>query len=299
MKSFLELSKEVIKAIESNKPIVALESTIISHGMPYPQNYETARELENICRDNGVTPATICIMNGKIKIGLEDEELKELATQSDVMKVSVRDLGYCLSQKKMGATTVASTMYCSELANISVFATGGIGGVHRGAETTFDISADLPQLGKSPVIVVCAGAKAILDLPKTIEYLETEGVPVIGYQTSEFPAFYSHKSGLKALQLDEPKLIADIYSFNKKIGLKKGVLVGNPVPLDSEIRKEEIDKIIEIALQDAQNENIIGKDTTPFLLKRIVELTDGKSLETNIALVKNNVELACKIAKEL
>ncbi|MEA1973419.1 MAG: pseudouridine-5'-phosphate glycosidase [Candidatus Cloacimonadota bacterium] len=299
MNNLIELSKEVKLAFEESKPVVALESTIISHGMPYPQNYETARELENICRDNGVIPATICLMNGKIKIGLEDDELKELATQKGVMKVSIRDMGFCLSQNKTGATTVASTMFCAELVGVKVFATGGIGGVHRGAESTFDISADLKQFSQSKVIVVCAGAKAILDLPKTLEYLETEGVPVIGYKTDEFPAFYSQQSGLKVLQIDEPKKIADIFKFNQNIGLRKGVIVGNPIPIEAEIPREIIGITIEKALKEAKEQNVKGKDTTPFLLKRIVELTEGKSLITNIALVKNNVEVACKIAKEL
>ncbi|WP_053026988.1 pseudouridine-5'-phosphate glycosidase [Staphylococcus haemolyticus] len=297
MKKFLEFSTEVEEAKKNNSPIVALESTIISHGMPYPQNIEMAKKVEQIIRDNGATPATIAIMDGKIKIGLNENDLETLANSPNVAKVSRRDLAEIIATKKNGATTVASTMICSELAGIPFFVTGGIGGVHKGVETSMDISADLEELAHTNVTVICAGAKSILDLPKTLEYLETKGVPVIGYQTTELPAFFTRESGLKLnSSVEEPTEIAEIFKTKMELNLHGGMVIANPVPKEHELSKDYIDTIIEEAVKDSIANGISGKDSTPFLLKTIVEKTDGKSLETNIKLVENNAVLGAKIA---
>lgn len=297
MKKFLEFSTEVEEAKKNNSPIVALESTIISHGMPYPQNIEMAKKVEQIIRDNGATPATIAIMDGKIKIGLNENDLETLANSPNVAKVSRRDLAEIVATKKIGATTVASTMICSELAGIPFFVTGGIGGVHKGVETSMDISADLEELAHTNVTVICAGAKSILDLPKTLEYLETKGVPVIGYQTTELPAFFTRESGLKLnSSVEEPTEIAEIFKTKMELNLHGGMVIANPVPKEHELYKDYIDTIIEEAVKDSIANGISGKDSTPFLLKTIVEKTDGKSLETNIKLVENNAVLGTKIA---
>ncbi|NUI83625.1 pseudouridine-5'-phosphate glycosidase [Staphylococcus borealis] len=297
MKKFLEFSTEVEEAKKNNSPIVALESTIISHGMPYPQNIEMAKKVEQIIRDNGATPATIAIMDGKIKIGLNENDLETLANSPNVAKVSRCDLAEIVATKKIGATTVASTMICSELAGIPFFVTGGIGGVHKGVETSMDISADLEELAHTNVTVICAGAKSILDLPKTLEYLETKGVPVIGYQTTELPAFFTRESGLKLnSSVEEPTEIAEIFKTKMELNLHGGMVIANPVPKEHELSKDYIDTIIEEAVKDSIANGISGKDSTPFLLKTIVEKTDGKSLETNIKLVENNAVLGAKIA---
>jgi len=299
LKEFIEISKEVEHALKKGMPVIALESTIISHGMPYPQNLEVATKLENMAREVGVTPATICLMDGKIKIGLDETELAALATRKGVAKVSRRNFAECLAKKQTGATTVAATMIAANMAGIKVFATGGIGGVHREADKTFDISADLIEFSRTPVIVVSAGAKAILDLPKTLEYLETHGVPVYGYQTDIFPAFYSSKSKLKVNKIDRAEDIASIYSTSVALGFNNGIIVANPVPEEHEIPNEEMEQLINQALMMADTENITGYNVTPFLLGEIVKRSQGRSLTTNIHLVENNVKLACKIAKEL
>jgi len=295
----LEFSAEIEAAIKKNRPIVALESTIISHGMPYPSNVKTAKNLEDIVREQGAIPATICLMDGKIKIGLSESELELLGTADNVRKVSRRDMATCLAEKGIGATTVAATMIAANLAGIKVFATGGIGGVHRFAEESFDISADLIEFSRTPVIVVGAGVKAILDIPKTLEYLETYGVPVYGYQTDIFPAFYSVKSNCPVQKIDSVIEIANIYRQTENLGFSNGMIVANPIPAEYEIPFDEMSKYIETALMEAEEKKISGQAVTPFLLAKIVELTDGKSLETNIRLVENNVRLASKIAVEL
>ncbi len=299
MQDFLEISKKVQEALDNRKPVIALESTIIAHGLPYPQNLEVARSLEKIAFDNGVVPATICLMNGKIKIGLEENELKILAENNTVKKVSSRDIGRIIVKKEIGATTVSATMKCAFLTGIKVFATGGIGGVHRNAENSFDVSTDLLELSRTPVIVVSAGAKAILDLPKTLEMLETSAVPVFGYRTGFFPAFYSAKTDLKIDRIDSTKQISDIFKTNRELGFSSGILVANPIPEMDEIPFKEMEKYIEKALREADLNGVKGKDVTPFLLSKLVELTEGKSLAANIKLVENNVKLACKIVKNL
>lgn len=297
MEKYIEYSKEVQQGKANNKPIVALESTIISHGMPYPQNVKMAKKVEQLIRDNGAVPATIALMNGKIKIGLESNELNFLANSDNVAKVSRRDLAEIIATKRIGATTVASTMICAELADIQFFVTGGIGGVHRGVEHTMDISADLEELGQTNVTVICAGAKSILDLPKTMEYLETKGVPVIGYQTDELPAFFTRKSDIKLnSSADTPDAVARICKKKCDIGLSGGIVIANPVPKQFELAKSYIDTIIEDAVKEAEVQGISGKDSTPFLLGKIVEKSDGKSLETNIKLVENNAVVGAKIA---
>ncbi|ATH59126.1 MULTISPECIES: pseudouridine-5'-phosphate glycosidase [Staphylococcus] len=297
MKQYIDFSKEVKQAKAENKPIVALESTIISHGMPYPQNVEMATKVENIIRENGAIPATIALIDGKIKIGLEKEELELLANSDNVAKVSRRDFTEVLATKRVGATTVASTMMCADLAAIQFFVTGGIGGVHRGVESTMDISADLEELGKTNVTVICAGAKSILDLPKTMEYLETQGVPVIGYKTDELPAFFTRESGIKLNSSSEnPEDIARICKVKNDLDIEGGVVIANPVPKEDELSKSYIDSIIEEAVKEAEALGISGKDSTPFLLGKIVEKSDGKSLHTNIKLVENNAILGAKIA---
>ncbi|MCZ0960797.1 pseudouridine-5'-phosphate glycosidase [Paracoccus benzoatiresistens] len=295
----LTFSPEVSDALAAGRPVVALESTIITHGMPYPQNLEMARQVEQVIRDNGAVPATIAVMGGQIHVGLTDDALEALAqTPSDqAMKLSRADLAVCLANGRTGATTVAATMICAHLAGIRVFATGGIGGVHRGAETSFDISADLQELAQTPVTVVAAGAKAILDLPKTWEVLETLGVPVIAYGQDELPAFWSRSSGIKApLRMDSAAEIAAAADMRARLGLKGGQLVANPIPPDAEIARDAIMPVIEQALSEAEAQGIAAKEVTPFLLQRIFELTEGRSLASNIALVLNNARLAAQIA---
>ncbi|WP_044736482.1 pseudouridine-5'-phosphate glycosidase [Geobacillus kaustophilus] len=300
MNDFLVFSEEVAQAKAEQKPIVALESTIISHGMPYPENVQTAKAVEQIIRGRGAVPATIAILNGKIKIGLTENELEQLGTSRDVEKVSRRDLPYVVAMKKHGATTVAGTMICAEMAGIRVFATGGIGGVHRGAEQTMDISADLQELACTNVAVVCAGAKSILDLGLTLEYLETHGVPVIGYQTDVLPAFYSRTSPFRVdYRLDSVEEIAQFIETKWGLGLNGGVVIANPVPKEEELEESYITAIIEQALKEAEKQHITGKAVTPFLLDRVKTLTRGKSLQANIALVKNNAALAADLAREL
>ena len=300
MEQFLVYSDEVRAARAAGKPIVALESTIISHGMPYPQNVQTAREVEQIIRDGGAVPATIAIIDGKICVGLSDAQLEQLGNTEGVLKVSRRDLPYVLSQKKLGATTVAATMICAELADIRVFVTGGIGGVHRGAQTSFDISADLQELAHTSVAVVCAGAKSILDLPLTLEYLETHGVPVVSVGQAQFPAFFTRESGLNAdFQLDSAAELADFIRTKWQLGLNGGVVVANPVPQADAMPKTEIDAMTEQALREAEAQGVNGKAVTPFLLARIKQLTGGRSLDTNIALVKNNARLGAALAVQL
>ncbi len=294
----LAFSPEVAKARAEGAALVALESTIITHGMPFPQNVETARRVEAEIRAHGAVPATIAVMGGRIHIGLTDAELDSLGQAQGVMKLSRADLAACLAQGKVGATTVAATMICAHLAGITVFATGGIGGVHRGAEESFDISADLLELAATPVTVVAAGAKAILDLPKTLEVLETHGVPVIAYGQAEFPAFWSRSSGLKApLRMDGAAEIAAALRLRRTLGLPGGQLVANPIPQEAEIPRETIGPVIETALAEAAAQGVAAKAVTPFLLQRIFELTDGRSLAANIALVLNNARLGAAIAR--
>jgi len=291
---------EVAEARANGTAIVALESTIITHGMPFPQNVEAARAVEAEVRRAGATPATIAVTGGKILIGLTDAQLDALGRAEQVMKLSRADLAACLVQGKTGATTVAATMICAHMAGIDVFATGGIGGVHRGAETSFDISADLPELGDTPVTVIAAGAKAILDLPKTLEYLETRGVPVIAYGQDAFPAFWSRDSGLKApLRMDTAADIAAAQLMRSRLGLPGGQLVANPIPLEAEIPRDAITPAIEQALAEAAAQGIAAKEVTPFLLDRILALTEGRSLASNIELVLNNARLGAAIALEI
>lgn len=298
--NLLVFSPEVEQARATGQPIVALESTIITHGMPFPQNVETARRVEDEVRAAGAVPATIAIMGGRIHIGLTAAELDSLGQAQGVMKLSRADLAACLATGATGATTVAATMICAHLAGISVFATGGIGGVHRGAEDSFDISADLLELAATPVTVVAAGAKAILDLPKTLEVLETHGVPVIAYGQDDFPAFWSRSSGLKApLRMDSADQIAKAQRLRGVLGLPGGQLVANPIPVEAEIPRAEIMPVIETALAEAAAQGIAAKAVTPFLLQRIFELTAGRSLESNIALVLNNARLGAAIARAL
>lgn len=293
----MSFSSEVQKALDNKTPLVALESTIITHGMPYPQNIQTAREVEAQVRAHGATPATIAVLEGRLHVGLEDAELEQLAMAGDVAKLSRADLAACMAAGKTGATTVAATMIGAALAGISVFATGGIGGVHQGAELSFDISADLQELAQTPVTVVAAGAKAILDIPKTLEVLETLGVPVIAYGQDAFPAFWSRHSGVKApLRMDSPAEIAKAHGLRQALGLPGGQLVANPVPLEDEISLQVMAPVIAQAQAEAAAQGISGKAVTPFLLGRIFELTDGRSLMTNIALVMNNARLAAQIA---
>lgn len=294
---YLVYSDEVKHALENNLPIVALESTIISHGMPYPQNVETALACEDIIRENGAVPATIAIIDGKIHIGLTREQVEFLASDAEILKASRRDLPYIIMNKKHGATTVAATMICADLAGIKVFATGGIGGVHRGAEKTMDISADLQELAHTEVAVVCAGAKSILDLGLTLEYLETFGVPVVGYQTDVLPAFYTRTSPYKVnFRLDTPEEIAALIQTKAELGLQGGTLITNPIPEQDSLDEAMINSIIDQAIKEAEEKNITGKEVTPFLLSRVKDMTEGKSLVANIALVKNNAKLGAQIA---
>ncbi|WP_299373202.1 pseudouridine-5'-phosphate glycosidase [uncultured Kiloniella sp.] len=300
LEKHLNIAPEVANALAEGKAVVALESTIIAHGMPYPKNVETAREVEDLIRDQGAVPATIAVLDGVIRIGLDEAALEKLGKAENVAKLSRRDLPLIVAQKGDGATTVAATMICAALAGISVFATGGIGGVHRGAENDFDISADLEELAKTPVAVVCAGAKSILDLPKTLEFLETRGVPVVGYQTNKFPAFYCRDSGLDApLTADSASEIAGMLAVQQDLGYQGGAVIANPIPESHAMDRSEMDSVIESALNSATKDGIFGKAITPYLLGKIVELTKGRSLESNIALVKNNAVLAANIAKDL
>jgi pseudouridine-5'-phosphate glycosidase len=300
MHAFLQFSPEVQAARAAGKPVVALESTIISHGMPYPQNVQTAREVEQLIRAAGAVPATIALIDGRICVGLTDAQLERLGNAGDALKVSRRDLAYALAEKKLGATTVAATMICAALAGIEVFVTGGIGGVHRGAETSFDISADLQELARTNVAVVCAGVKSILDIGLTLEYLETHGVPVVSVGQPGFPAFFTRESGFNAdFQLDTPEQQARFIRTKWQLGLTGGVVFGNPVPEAAAMKNEEIDGIIEEALRDADAQGVKGKDLTPFLLDRIVNLTGGRSLATNIALVKHNALVGARLAVAL
>lgn len=301
MNQYLDISQEVAEALAENKPVVALESTIISHGMPYPQNVETALKVEQVIRDNGAVPATIAIIGGKLKAGLTKAEIEHLGkTGSAVTKVSRRDLPIIVAKGMDGAMTVATTMIIASLAGIKVFATGGVGGVHRGAETTMDISADLEELAMTPVMVICAGAKSILDLGLTLEYLETKGVPVIGYGTDELPAFYTRKSGFGVdYQLNTPKELAEAFSVKQAVGLKGGMLVTNPIPEEYSMDSEVINKAIDEAIAESKRQGIHGKDTTPFLLAKVKEITGGDSLDSNIQLVFNNARLAAQTAAEL
>lgn len=293
-------SRAVADAKAKDRPLVALESTIITHGMPWPQNVETARAVEEVVRGEGAEPATMAVLDGVLHVGLEDEQLDRLAQTDDVLKLSRADFAHAIASGHTGSTTVAATMIAARLAGISVFATGGIGGVHRGAETSFDISADLLELAQTDVIVVCAGAKAILDLPKTLEVLETQGVPVIGYGTDTLPAFWSRDSALAApIRLDTPGQIAAHAQTRAAMGIRGGVLVTNPVTASDEIPAPEIAEHIETALAEAEGQGVSGKDVTPFLLSRMIELTNGRSLKTNIALIKNNAQLAARIAVAL
>lgn len=297
--SDLIVTDEVRQALGDGAPVVALESTIISHGMPYPQNVEMAHEVEDIIREYGAMPATIGIIDGRPRIGLEAPDLELLATHSDVEKVSIRDLPIVVSQGRHGATTVAATMRLAALAGISIFVTGGLGGVHRGAERTFDVSADLTELSTTDVAVVSAGVKSILDIALTLETLETLGVPVVAYRSDEFPAFYSRSSGYRAPQrLDTPHEIAALMQAKWRLGLRGGVAIVNPIPDEDEIPADEIEVIIEQALADMEARGIHGKDATPYLLGRIVEITEGESLVANIALVKDNARLGAQIATE-
>lgn len=298
---YLEISQEVKEALENNRPVVALESTIISHGMPYPQNVETALKVEEIIRENGAVPATIAILNGKLKVGLTTDEVDYLGKKGlAVTKASRRDLPVILAKKQDGATTVASTMIIAELAGIKIFATGGIGGVHRGAETTMDISADLEELSMTNVAVICAGAKSILDIGLTLEYLETKGVPVLGYQTEELPAFYTRKSGFKVdYKMDSPLEIAETLKAKWDINLQGGVVIANPIPEEFAMDFDTITNAINSAVLEAEEKGIKGKESTPFLLSKVKDITKGKSLESNIQLVFNNAKLASKIAQEL
>jgi pseudouridylate synthase len=298
MNTFIDIHPLVKDALEKGLAVVALESTIISHGLPYPENIKMAKEVEDIIRSEGAVPATIAVIDGRIKIGLEDQDLMTLSTSDQIMKLSRRDIPYAISKKIHGATTVSATMVMADMVGIKVFATGGIGGVHRGAEDTFDISRDLREFETSDVLVVTAGAKAILDLSKTLEVLETNGVEVIGYQTDLFPAFYSRESHINVpMRLDTPEAVAALMTAKWQMGLKGGIVLANPIPKGDEISKLEIDQVIDQAIKNAKKDGISGKETTPYLLKTIVEMTGGKSLKANLALVKNNARLAAQIAK--
>ena len=301
MNPYLDISPEVQEALAAGKPVVALESTIISHGMPYPQNVETALNVERIIRENGAVPATIAIIKGRLKAGLSADEIEYLGRKGyDVTKASRRDLPVLVARGADGATTVATTMIIAAMAGIRVFATGGVGGVHRGAEVTMDISADLEELAQTPVLVVCAGAKSILDLGLTLEYLETKGVPVIGYGTDELPAFYTRKSGFGVdYRLDTPEEVAAAFRAKLTMELKGGMLVTNPIPEEYSMDPDVINKAIDDAVAEANAKGIKGKQTTPFLLARIKDITGGDSLASNIRLVYNNARLAAQIAAKL
>ncbi len=301
MNKYLDISPEVSAALAAGKPVVALESTIISHGMPYPQNVKTALEVEQIIRDNGAVPATIAIIGGRLKAGLTPAEIEYFGKKGpEIAKASRRDLPVLVARGQDGACTVTTTMMIAHMAGIGVFATGGIGGVHRGAETTMDISADLEELGQTPVMVICAGAKSILDLGLTLEYLETKGVPVIGYGTDELPAFYTRTSGFGVdYRLDTPAELAAAFHAQRAMGLKGGMLVTNPIPEEYSMDPAVINKAIDQAIAECQAQGVHGKATTPFLLARVKDLTGGDSLGSNIQLVFNNARLAARTAAEL
>ena len=300
LKKYLEIHPEVQKALEEGKPVVALESTIISHGMPYPKNIEMAQNVSRIVRENGAIPATIAIINGVLKVGLTKEEIEFLGTSKDVVKASRRDLPFVISKKLNGATTVATTMILADLAGVRVFATGGIGGVHRGAQETFDISADLQELANTNVAVICAGAKSILDIGLTLEYLETNGVPVIGFGTDEFPAFYTRRSGFGGdYRVDSSLEVAEALKAKWDLNLKGGMVIGNPIPEQFEMDYDTITNAIETALREADENNITGKKVTPFLLDKVKTITAGQSLASNIELVYNNAKVAAQIATDL
>ena len=301
MNKYLDIAPEVAAALAEGKPVVALESTIISHGMPYPKNVETALEVEKIIRDNGAVPATIAIIGGRLKAGLSAQEIEYFGKKGgEIAKASRRDLPVLIARGQDGACTVTTTMMIAHMAGISIFATGGIGGVHRGAETTMDISADLEELARTPVMVVCAGAKSILDLGLTLEYLETKGVPVIGYGTEELPAFYTRKSGFGVdYRLDTPKELAEAFYAQREMGLKGGMLVANPIPEQYAMDADVIGRAIDQAVAESREQGIHGKATTPFLLARVKDLTGGDSLESNIQLVYNNARVAAQAAVHL
>lgn len=294
---YMDIQDEVKTALAQHRGVVALESTIISHGMPYPQNVEMAKNCERIIRQAGAVPATIAIIDGRIKVGLQDEDLQRLACAKDVMKVSRRDLAVAVAEKRMGATTVATTMMCAAMAGIQFFVTGGVGGVHRGYEETMDVSADLEELAQSDVTVICAGAKSILDIPRTLEYLETKGVTVIGYKSDKLPEFFTRDGSCRLQQrMDTVEEIAHMLHVKKDLGLKGGVLVANPIPEAYSMDAAYINSMIEEALQSAKIKHIQGKDTTPYLLSHIVKATQGKSLEANIQLVYHNAEVGAALA---
>ncbi|CEP91811.1 pseudouridine-5'-phosphate glycosidase [Paraclostridium sordellii] len=300
LEKYLHIHPEVKKALSEGQPVVALESTIISHGMPYPKNIEMAKNVSKIIRDNGAIPATIAIIDGILKVGLTSEEIEFLGTSKNVLKASRRDLPFIISKKLNGATTVATTMILANLAGVKVFATGGIGGVHRGAQETFDISADLQELANTNVAVVCAGAKSILDIGLTLEYLETNGVPVVGFGTEDFPAFYTRKSGFGVdYKVDSSMEVASALKAKWDLDLKGGMVIGNPIPENFEMDYNTINNAIETALKEADENNITGKKVTPFLLDKVKTITAGKSLEANIELVYNNAKVAAQIAKDL
>ncbi|EDQ02243.1 pseudouridine-5'-phosphate glycosidase [Shewanella benthica] len=300
LEQYLDINPEVAAAIAAGKPVVALESTIISHGMPYPQNVETAFKVEQIIRNNGAIPATIAILKGRLKVGMTHDEIEYLGKAGfDVIKTSRRDIPFIVAKQIDGATTVASTMILAQMAGIKIFATGGIGGVHRGAQQTFDISADLQELANTDVAVICAGAKSILDIALTLEYLETQGVPVIGYQTDTLPAFYTRESEFGVdYRLDTPKQIAMAMKAKWEMGLKGGVVIANPIPEEFQLDRGMIDKVILEAVAEMDSKGISGKESTPFLLAKVAEKTKGSSLKTNIELVYNNAKLAAQIAVE-
>ncbi len=299
MNKYLALSPEIQAALDKGLPVVALESTILSHGMPYPENVEFSHKVEEVIRAEGAIPATTAIIGGKLKVGLTPEELEIMCKADGVGKVSRRDVAVYLATGKTGATTVATTMMLAEMAGIRVFATGGIGGVHRGAEVTMDVSADLQELSNTAVAVVCAGAKSLLDIPKTLEYLETQGVPVLGLGTEDFPAFYCRKSGCKVdCKVDSPKEAAAILKTKWDLGLKGGVVIGNPIPVEYELDYDDMEKVIQKALESAKKDNIHGKDTTPYLLSHIKDYTKGVSFASNLQLAYNNAKVAAQIAIE-
>ncbi|HEV2261793.1 MAG TPA: pseudouridine-5'-phosphate glycosidase [Candidatus Rubrimentiphilum sp.] len=297
--SMFDLSAEVEEALASRVPVVALESTIIAHGMPHPTNLETARELENIVRDSGAVPATIAVIGGRVRVGLTHDDLQYIASAGGVLKVGSADLAYAVSSKCDGATTVAATAFCAARAGIEVFATGGIGGVHRGAELSCDVSGDLYELGRTRIAVVCSGVKALLDIPKTLEVLESLSVPVVGFCTSEFPAFWSRSSGFGINQMDNAAEIADLIRTRRELNQPGGIIIANPIERADEIPRREMERYIETALRDAENRQIRGKDVTPWLLTRLNELTKGRTLKANVALVKSNARVAAQIAGSL
>lgn len=298
LSKFFKIHPDVGEAMANGKPVVALESTIIAHGMPYPQNFQTAMQVESLVRKEGVVPATIALIDGCVKIGLDQREIDELAQSDKVFKASRRDLSYVIAKKYHGATTVAATMKLAKMAGIKVFVTGGIGGVHRDAETTFDISADLQELAHNDTVVVCAGAKSILDIPLTLEYLETHQIPIVGYQTNIFPAFFTRSSGIElTMSLDSPDEIAHMIDVSNRLKMANGIVVANPIPKQFEIDQNIIERAIQSALEDAKKLGITGKKITPFLLAEITRRSGGKSLESNIQLVFNNAQLGAQIAK--